>query len=48
MNLLEVIDEIKHIKLIIHFNQFSDIEKQNIENYQKKIEIINFSELLVN
>lgn len=48
MNILEVIDDVKYLKLIIHFNQFSDIEKQNIKYYQKKIEIINFNELLVN
>lgn len=48
MNLLDVIDEIKHLKLIIHFNQLSDIESQHIDEYRHKIELVHFDRLLVN
>lgn len=48
MNLLEVIDHVSHLKLIIHFNQFSESENKIIEKYRHKIAIVHFETLLVN
>ncbi|RNA24081.1 long-chain-fatty-acid-- ligase 5 [Brachionus plicatilis] len=46
MNLLEVIDHVSHLKLIIHFNQFSESENKIIEKYRHKIAIVHFETLL--
>ncbi|CAF0824515.1 unnamed protein product [Brachionus calyciflorus] len=46
MNILEVLDNLTHLKLIVHFNKFDEQESNKINIYKDKIEIIYFDDLL--
>lgn len=46
-NILEEIDTLSHLKLIVHFNKMSENESREIDEYKKKVEIIDFETLLV-
>lgn len=45
--ILDVIDELNSLKLIVHFDNFTEDEKEKIKYFSNKIEIISFKELLV-
>ncbi len=47
MNILEVIDDLKYLKLIVHFNNFNDEELSVIKKFEQKIEIYSFDDLVV-
>ena len=47
MNILEVIDDLKYLKLIVHFNNFNDEESSVIKKFEQKIEIYSFDDLVV-
>ena len=47
MNILEVIDDLKYLKLIVHFNNFNGEELSVIKKFEQKIEIYSFDDLVV-
>jgi hypothetical protein len=47
MNILEVIDDLKYLKLIVHFNNFNDEELNVFKKLEQKIEIYSLDDLMV-
>ena len=46
MNILEVIDELPHLNLLVHFNSLSAEESEKVNSYRGKVDIVSFEELL--
>ena len=51
MNVIECLDELEHLKLIVHFDAFDD-EQQNaiakvLASKTRRIDIVSFDELMV-
>ena len=47
MNILEVIDDLKYLKLIVLFNELTSKEMNDINKFKQKIEICSFDDLMV-
>ena len=47
MNILEVIDDLKYLKLIVLFNDLTSKEMNDINKFKQKIEICSFDDLMV-
>ena len=47
MNIIDVIDDLHHLKLIVHFDELSNEELEKLKAYGDKVEICSFDSLMV-
>jgi hypothetical protein len=47
-NITKIIDELPHLRIIVHFDEFTTAELESLSNLPKRLEIISFTDLMVN
>lgn len=47
-NILEILNDIPHLKLIVYFDTLSNNELKEVESLNSKVKIVSFLKLLVN